>query len=166
MRGEKGRAFGRWLGSILLPAMVSGLAACGGGGGPTSPSAPPPPRYAGTWSGQTSEGDALTFMVAGSQVTSLTLDFTAIYLVPVGSGGVLAVLCKVNLRATGPISISGTSFDIPLESSVGKTALHGSFSSETTASGGVDAFTLTGGCSGESNIIGADQSGSTWRATK
>jgi hypothetical protein len=141
-----------------------GLLACGGGGG--SPAGPSGPDYSGSWRG-TSDNDPVSFSVSGGRIDNVSAEYTAIYLKSAGRGAVIAVLCQLKLQSSGPVAISGNTFSVPVgQGDVANTTFRGSFSSERSASGTIDAFVMSRGCGGDTILAGADQDPKSWSATK
>jgi len=144
--------------------LAVGLHACGGGGG--SPAGPSGPDYSGSWRGL-SDNDPVTFTISSGQITSASAEYTAIYLRSAGGGAVIIVLCQLNLQSSGPVTISGNTFSVPVrQGDIASTTFRGSFSSERNASGTIDAFVMSRGCGSDRILGGADQNAKSWSATK
>ncbi|MGH7612930.1 MAG: hypothetical protein ACREMW_02670, partial [Gemmatimonadales bacterium] len=146
-----------WCGSLLG---VVGLAACGGDNG-TGPAAV---SYAGEWSGTTSQNLPLYFRVNQSgQIDSLTARLRMNF-------GTFT--CTATFPATPPIAISGGGFNaaVTLPITNVSTTLHGTFSSEASATGSWDAYSqnwfITCGTTVAFGSGGTALSAGSWTAQK
>jgi hypothetical protein len=82
-------------------------------------------------------------------------------------GTVTLVLCRDMLVSDKAVRINDSTFDVPVSSPQGSTTIHGSFSSETVASGSVAGFVPVAPCP-ESTLVGdlIAVEPETWRAGK
>ncbi len=146
-----------WCGFLLG---VAGLAACGGDKG-TGPGAV---SYAGEWRGTTSQNLPLYFRVnQAGQIDSLTARLRMNF---------VTFNCTATFPGTPPIAISGGDFDaaVTLPITNVSTTVHGTFLSETSATGSWDAYSqswfITCGTTVAFGSGGTALSSGTWTAQK
>ena len=143
-----------------------------------------PQNYSGTWRGTTSQDLPISFTVTGATVSALTVDIIVTLAgSPPGSPTQPAVSCLSSFRASGPVTFSGNSFDVPITSTSLRspsgvfysTTARGTLASETSARGSVASFTasqiMSQGCF--SKIVDCSWPGATcsqgeksWNATR
>jgi hypothetical protein len=96
------------------------------------------------------------------------VDALLLYMVATAPGAFTVNVCESRMTASGPVTYTGNTFEVTVKSdrSGGTSILRGTFNSDRTASGRLDAFTVPRGCLGESPILLGEQDAENWTGSK
>jgi hypothetical protein len=116
-------------------------------------------KYDGTWTGTTSQSLPITFTVAGNAVTTISVNIRA---------SMAGSSCTYSTGSQEKPAIVNGAFALNIGGGTVSTRLTGTFTSDTAASGNIEAFSVSGLACGSTFVIGtpSSQSARTWTATR
>ena len=149
-------------GAVIIPfLLLFYFISCSKKSSPTDSQSSP---YAGTWEGTTSQNRSISFSVTEEGIIN---NLTCTIRISVGN-----YRATINYSADDPVTITRGAFDVFLSVPITNvsTTLHGTFNSESTASGTYDEFSDDFYYNDGSTLIfgtgGTQISAGTWEATK